>query len=641
MIQLFKQLDKGVDKTSLSSNLQEIITKLEYFKALNQNPDIYRLKSSFHIGKLDINSRGIGFCEIISSKKQKDLLIEERDLHGANKGDIVLVTRSYAKSRRAKAKVIAVLKTKFNVFVAYITRDKRKIVVKNIKSDQILNVKASKKSLSQLPQGTILKIDAKTLKIMEVIGVITDPLIDEKISLCLYNKDVIFNETSISEAEAYGRSVDKAQYPNRVDLTHLPFCTIDPVSAKDFDDAIYYDHKTSTLFVAIADVSFYVNKFTSLDNDALKRGFSTYFPHKSFPMLPPNLSENICSLKPNVNRLAFVCEIKLNKTTEEVLEYKFYEAIIFSHNRFTYEQIDIALQSNQIEENAKFIYEWRKTSSKIRINRLKNGLEFDTGELIMSLDKNTNLIKCTEEFSSTSHEIIEEAMLLANKCAANKIDTGIYRTHPSPTRTSLKELKESLTLMGIEVAEEENIYTFFKNIQDIKQNIIPKNELNKMLIKTQQKATYEVEQSPHFGLGFDEYTHFTSPIRRYSDLIVHRLIKENEQKKLNYILKDIDEVVSSLNSKERDSTKIEWDFKDRKYARYLNEHEDETFEAIVIDTVRGGTAKIISGEALGARIFLDNIEEHDIYCDIQIEITGINIYNGKIYGTKIYGEVIV
>jgi len=281
-----------------------IYKKLLGVGAIEEVNGLSRLKSIFRAGELFINKEGKGFLSSLFPA-QKDLLIEPKDLNGAKSGDFVVVKRVIARRGRASAKVVMVIKPALLTKVVIKDRDRGLI---NIKTAQEEIVKSEDIDLNKLEIGTLLKVEATTDELLEVLGNINNPKVDEKISLALYNRRDKFNPEAIDEAKSVPSEVKESEIVDRVDLRDLPFCTIDPVTAKDFDDAIYWDLENQTLYVAIADVSHYVNYYSSIDKEAIRRGFTTYFPHIAYPMLPRELSENICSLKPKVDRLSFVAK---------------------------------------------------------------------------------------------------------------------------------------------------------------------------------------------------------------------------------------------------------------------------------------------------------------------------------------------
>ena len=618
---------------------------LPHFKALVQlrvllpKNGLYVLESSYIVGKMDVAFSGTGYLSSLEPTRSKDLIVEASALHGAMRGDLVVVKRVVNKrGGRAKAVVVYIAQRAFAKSIVYTKMSKGKVVGCNIKNESIFEITASQKSLKQLPLGSVLKIDNITNVIEEVLGILNDPFVDEKISLALFDKKEFFTKEAETEAKSHGDFVDKAYYPHRVDLTHLPFCTIDPVDAKDFDDAIYFDAANYTLYVAIADVSEYVYAMGPIDAEAIERGFSIYFPHKSIPMLPRSLSENICSLKPNVDRLAYTFKITLDPLTCNPLKEELFESIIHSSKRYTYEKIDLFLQGKIDDADAvdKTILEYllplHTLTQKLRDIRLENAFSFRSSEVRMRIDKNQNLVATTIEEETPSHGLIEDCMLLANKAAAKKIGFGIFRTHESPSYERMEALLNDLALIGINAKISTDIPKMIQEIQKKADTLDLREEVDKLIIKSQKKAIYEPENKGHFGLGFDIYTHFTSPIRRYSDLTLHRLLKAkmaNDEKKLAFLLKDIAPLCEKISALERESDKVAWDYMDRKFARYMAIHVGDNFNAIVVETEQNPIAKL-DDELKGARIFLLDNNVH-LLQRIEIKIVESNIATARIY----------
>jgi len=635
MKQFITQLTKGIYKKDIPKFYRDLVDYLIEIKALKGKKEL-KLSSDYVVGSIDINSKGVGFLTPHTGKK--DLLIEPEDLNGATKGDFVIAKKVFKRNSRPKAKVIILLQKAFETIVAYLSYEPNP-VLRNIKTEQKIEVNIKQKQLKKLPPNAVFKLDAYTNEIIEVLGVLDDAKVDEKISLALYNKKEEFSKQAIQEARSFGDFVDKSLYA-RVDLTHLDFCTIDPETAKDHDDAIYYDIEKRELYVAIADVSEYVYLNGAIDKEAVERGFSIYFPHKSIPMLPRELSENICSLKENEDRLALIFKIKFDKNNNVVNE-ELIEGIICSKRKYSYETIDTFLEGkgkkDKLDEKILFwllpLYEITKY---LKQERIQNGLEFFSDEIRMELDENGKLKKVKIESETPSHGLIEDCMLLANKAAAKMIDFGIFRVHNSPKKKDINALLNDLIPFGIDVKLEEDIIKTFKNIQQQAKELGIKKYIDRMIIRTQQQAKYEAFNNGHFALGFDRYTHFTSPIRRYSDLTLHRLLKSiihNNKKFEKFILRNIESLVVKISDLEREAMKVEWDFYDRKFARWANDNIDKVVKAIVIDTKSPPIAKI-EDEIVGARIFLkkDNVS---LLEKINVKITKVNIAT-----TKIKGEVV-
>ncbi len=636
-------LERGIKNEELPFELSTLISDLIKLKAVKFKKNIYTLDSRYRAGVIDISFSGIGFIKTYANKQMKDLLVEASDTKGAMKGDIVIVKRLHTKQGRPKAKVIYIVKRKHNSSIVYTKIQHKRVVGINIKTELAQNITVSQKSLKQLPDGTVLKIDNETGSLVEVLGVLSDPAVDEKISMELFDKTEFFSEKAELEAKSHGDFVDKSLYPSRIDLTHLDFCTIDPVDAKDFDDAVYFDIKTTTLFVAIADVSEYLYDMGHIDKEAKKRGFSIYFPHKSIPMLPRSLSENICSLKPDEDRLAFVFKIALDKNSFSPIKEELLDAVIHSKRRYTYEEIDDFLEGDFSKEREidkrvlKSLLPLNDFMKKVRAKRLKDSFEFRSSDIRMAIDKDQNLVSTRTETETASHSLIEDCMLLANKAAAKRLDYGVFRTHGEPTLSKIEALLEDLAFVGIHERFSPEIPTLIRRIQAKADEIDIREEVDKLIIRSQQKAIYEPQNKGHFGLGFSSYTHFTSPIRRYSDLTLHRLLKadlKSDKKRKEFLLRDIDSLCKSISELERESDKVAWDYMDRKFVRWASERIGENVKAIVTDISRNPIAKL-DDEIVGARIFLLD-DEAELFERVMVKIVEANIATARIYGKIVH-----
>lgn len=631
-------LSKGLDATGLNTENKELLRILESLKAISKYHNKFYLNNNFVIGKLDISQNATGYLNAYDERFKKDLLIQNRDLNAAHLGDIVLAKILKSKKDRVYAKILAVLVMANATSVVYTKRFGNVVLGVNIQNGLSLNLRASQNSLKALPDGSVLKINNLNNEIIEVLGVLSDPSVDEKISLSIYNKQDNFALACENEARAYGDSVDISMYKERVDLSDLAFCSIDPDDAKDYDDAIFYDEKENALYVAIADVSEYVQAYSATDKAAKFRGFSIYFPHKCVPMLPRNLSENICSLKPDVYRLAFIFKLSFD-VNFNVIKDELFEGLIKSRARLTYGLVDEVLKGkknlpNQNIQN--FLLKLAKITEILRQKRLLKGFDFRSKELKMSLDE-AGLVKSTHYESDTpSHALIEDCMLLANIAAAKRINQGIFRNHEPADMKKILYLIDDLAALGINATYESDLAKMIAKIQAKADEIGIREDVDKLIIKAQKRAQYNNFSSGHFGLGFDTYTHFTSPIRRYSDLILHRLLKaklKNDEKLFNYLLETTQGLCESLNVLEREADKVAFDFMDRKFARWASANIGNSF-ICYISQVSEPLVAILDDEIKGARIFLPNYS-----CEILTKVL-VRIVSSDIASTKIIGKVI-
>ena len=303
--------------------------------AFDKSSVVKEYKNEIEELKIRYKSKQEGFGHF--KKYLKELIWEE--LGEAREGDLIIAQRLLGHRGTPSAKIAEIVGREQSYSIAYIIlKDGHRSIV-DLKTEFPIGAELTQEELDGYDIGDVFKIDNQENVVLEKLGNMSDPKVDEKIVLAQFNKHDEFDEEVLKFATSFG-DVKAKNYPNRKDLRCLTFCTIDPVTAKDYDDAIYYDEKNTTLYVAIADVSEYVKPFGSIDNEAIYRSFSIYLPHRSIPMLPRQLSETLCSLQPHVDRLAFVFEIKLDLDTLEVASSKVYEAIIHSHRRFNYEEID-------------------------------------------------------------------------------------------------------------------------------------------------------------------------------------------------------------------------------------------------------------------------------------------------------------
>ncbi|MGC9351452.1 MAG: VacB/RNase II family 3'-5' exoribonuclease, partial [Sulfurovum sp.] len=635
------QLINGCLESDIEQENQNAFQALQKAGAIEEVDGLWKLGSLYRAGRLYMGKDGRGYVEA-EFKEQRDLLVEPDFLGDARHGDTVVVKRIIARRGRASGKVLMVIDKAHLFTIAYTHRDESgNFMILDIRTNEPTYAKMEGMDLKAFKLGTVLKVDIDTDKVLEVFGTLDDPKVDEKISLALYEREDVFPETCVTEALEVEREVIRSEHPERADLTDLDFCTIDPVTAKDFDDAIYFDMKNHTLYVAIADVSHYVPYFTEIDKEAKKRGFTTYLPHKSFPMLPRELSENICSLKPRVDRLAFVAKIELDRNSLKPIKEEFFEAIIHSKHRFNYDQIDeiIATEGRETEGVVARLLTWllplQKITMRLRKTRLQNGFDFRTDETKLTIDADHLLVGTQIETGTPSHSLIEECMLLANQAAAKRFSTeaeedqpGIFRIHEPPQLSKLEELLVQLASVGLYVEEYEDSPSLIREIQKEAEKMGLAAEVDAMLIKSLRQASYAAHNVGHFGLGYRYYSHFTSPIRRYADLILHRLIKaqlSDDEQETEYLLRNIEPLCARVSELERKATKAEWDFRDRKFARWAETQVGEVFSAEVVEIGESGDAKaVLHADVQGVTVHL-RADQVMLFDRIRVRIGEVSI----------------
>ncbi|MBU0633144.1 ribonuclease R [bacterium] len=601
----------------------------------------YRFHSKYRAGEITLAQNGTAYLSSIGLNV-KDLFIDDGDLADAKNGDLVIAKRLLAKRGTPSAKVVEVVGRAQTYSVAFISYKENRKSLLDIRTLHPAGVIMDEKELNTYETGTVFKIDNLTSTVMEVLGNLNDPLVDEKIVLAQYNKHDAFSDEVIELAKSF-QEVDASFYPERKDLRHLPFCTIDPVTAKDFDDAICWDDKNYILYVAIADVSEYVKPFGPIDAEAIYRGFSIYLPHRSIPMLPRQLSETLCSLQPHVDRLSFAFEIHLDKETLEVTHSDVYETIIHSKRRFNYEEIDeyfegkLKPKNDAEKEVLAYINPLRKITDRLREKRLKVGFDFRSDEIEMKLDNEGNIISTTVSEETPSHSLIEDCMLLANKAAAAMYERGVFRIHEPPSQTKIQSLYNELAGIGIFVEPQENMRETIGFIQKKAREMNIESDVDTLIIQAQRRARYSPDNHGHFGLGFEKYTHFTSPIRRYSDLIVHRLIKAikaNDTEEGSYVLRNIESLTIAVSEKERESADVEFRFMDRKYARWAQKNIGKKFKARIEATDPHLIAKL-TDEITGATLHVRSQVPIMLFDDVEVIIEEVDIATTKISTTVV------
>ena len=406
-----------------------------------------------------------------------------------------------------------------------------------------------------------------------------------------HNIPVSFSKDCLKEAEIIPNTIPKNLFDQRTDLKNLPFITIDGKTAQDFDDAIYVSSEPTgwTLYVAIADVSHYVKQESAMDKEAYQKGNSTYFPGFTLPMLPEKLSNHLCSLKPNEDRLAFVAEIHFNREGEKE-KAKFYEAVIHSQARLTYGEAQDIIEQNKHQNTAilKNVLSAEKLAGKLLKQRLKKHfVNLNIPETEITLNALGEPIDITQSWRLFSHQLIEELMLVTNKAVAeylnNKKIPSLYRIHDSPKQESLKFLELFINSLGINMAFsgadlQKKISSLIKQFSDH-----PLSEVIQILVlRSLSQAVYSSVNKKHFGLNTIHYTHFTSPIRRYSDLVIHRILKATlTEQKPPYKNQDLESIASMTSACEQRSVKAERQLKDIKKARFIKKYLGHEMEGVI------------------------------------------------------------
>ena len=435
-------------------------------------------------------------------------------------------------------------------------------------------------------------------EIAEVLGEHMSPGMEVDIAIRTHALPCEFSQEVMHEVKTFSEDSILKQASGRQDLRALPFVTIDGEDAKDFDDAVFCETLDSgwKLYVAIADVSFYVQPGTEVDKEAQWRGTSVYFPGRVIPMLPEHLSNGLCSLNPSIPRLSMVCEMRITPKGR-IRSYRFYKALIQSHARLTYTQVNTAIVEKKVRARKSLaalcqpldeLYILFKAFLKFRKER--GAIDFRTTETKIEFGKNKKIARIFPLERNDAHRIIEECMIAANVAAAKFLTKhkfpGLYRVHEGPTATKLKELHQLLKTLGLSLAggEKPEPKHYAKLISTISAR--PEDRwIETVLLRSLAQAVYSPDNNGHFGLAHPLYTHFTSPIRRYPDLVVHRAINHiiEKQNKKNFFYSHNDLVLqgehcSMTERRADDATRdaVAW-----LKCEYMQERVGKTFAGVI------------------------------------------------------------
>ncbi|QKE27626.1 ribonuclease R [Arcobacter acticola] len=614
---MLKELFKKIQTDCKTYSKEELIQIENFLKediiVKNENNN-YELNSKYKVAIVNVGKNLVILEDLLS--EHKNIKIEFDDLNGAYNGDLVLAKRIFNPRSRVKAKIVRILDGKKNEVLVYI-KDKAFHTVKE-------NIRLENKNALKYNEGDVLLVDNKSLDLIKNLGNIEDPNIDEFISLHLYQE--IYRLEKHLEVDA--KMDDTKQ---RVDLRDLCFCTIDPNSAKDHDDAIYFDTKENILYVAIADVSYFVKEGSELDLLAFKKSTSIYLPQKVLPMLPPVLSEDMCSLKEGQDRYSYVFKMYLDVQNQSVKKSELFEAIIKSHKNFSYGRIDRVIEGHldQYSKIEKEIFDYLipfyEISKKFRAKRLLKGYDFRTSENRLKL-RNSKLESIEVETSTSSHQLVEECMLLANIEASKKVNTvGIYRIHEEPAFKAISKLVDDVNILGVNAKLQSDVHETILHIQQKAKIAMLSAEIDELIIQSQTQAKYSSKNLGHFGLGFSSYSHFTSPIRRYSDLVLHRILKTKQTPK------NIDDVCSHISLNERKVDQLVWDFEDRIYARWAADNIGEDIKVKVVDTEKGRA--VCYENMIGMKVVLENYKGQKLFSKMGVKIKSADIVTKIIIAT--------
>lgn len=617
-------LDKLRDNTSLTiMELNDLLglTTIDEYKSLQNTLDEmvsdgilyysdkkkkYLLLENSHLvkGTLSLNEKGFGF--IIINKDTKDVYVNEKNINGAQDGDLVLFEYLNKDKERPEGRIIKTIKRNYEPLVGEVILVDGEYFVKPDRKGA--NIYISRDNLNGAVEGhkvvvTPLKEGNRVGKITKIIGHKNDVGVDILSFVYEYNFSPSFPDEVVEELDDIPsylteEEINKELSSGRRDLRSEEIFTIDGSDTKDIDDAISLsklDDGKYKLGVHIADVSYYVKEGTKLDDEAYFRGTSVYLVDRVLPMLPHKLSNGICSLNENEDRFAFSCEMIIDDKGD-IGHYEIFKSIIRSRKKMTYEEVNKILEENTTSEDykpfEKTLLLMNELSKILRKKMIRRGyIEFESTEAKIKVDENCHPTHIESRVQRSGEELIENFMIAANETVASSIYyknlPGIYRVHDKPDEKRLGEFMKFLSLHGY-VVNGKNKIDNPKDLQHILSQLeeVPEvRVLHDMAIRSQAKAVYSDINIGHFGLGSKCYSHFTSPIRRYPDLILHRLLKDYNYNYSDRIISERKEELpiecEHCSIREQEAQNCERDVDKMKKAEYMMDHIGEVYDGII------------------------------------------------------------
>ncbi len=637
-------------------NQHEFLRTFKYLVSSGQiiqmrNSHMYKVpaKSRLIQGILSLTRAGFGFVH--DAENDVDVYIGRDHLNTAFDGDEVEV-KLYATNRGKNEEgfVSKLLKRNRQQYVGTFHQTKYYgyVVPDNPKIYRDFYIPQEKQNNAQQGQKVVVRLDKwendhlnPEGSIIEIIGQPGEPGVDVASVAYSFQLAVHFPKNVEMEAAVIPSGITDLEIKKRLDLREKFCVTIDPEDAKDFDDAVSLEKNERgnyLLGVHIADVSYYVQEKSIIDQEALARGTSVYLVDRVIPMLPEVLSNQMCSLQPQQDRLAYSCIMEVNQAGD-VLQYQLQPSVINSKRRFTYEEVQALIDTNGSDPHTPHLSSMMELSKRLNLKRFKEGgVDFETPEVSFTLDKSGFPTAVRRKQRLDSHRLIEEFMLLANKTVAEhikKISTRdftlpfLYRVHEQPDEEKMEKFFGFLNTLGFKIKPRQNVSSKYfgqllASIKDTKEAIV----IEEVALRSMMKAIYSTKNVGHFGLGFRQYTHFTSPIRRYPDLMVHRLLKRYTQSitglDLANLSKSLEEIGQQSTAKERGAMEAERESMRLKKNEYISQFIGEEFNGIISGVMPFGIFVELYDTLVEGLVHVKDMDTYYIYDEKSYALVGKN-----------------
>ncbi|MEQ1104140.1 ribonuclease R [Acinetobacter ursingii] len=598
-----------------------------------------------------INNKGLGSAHIDG---QNDLLLPERELRLVFNGDRVKV-RQTSVDRKGKGWgfITEVTQHRVKQLIGKVAEHEGEFHIQPAAPNAHQPIPLEKQLIehAHAKVGDYLRIEIDDYPTREefatghVIQSMADKADTEIIipqTILEYGLPYEFPKEVVEEAESF-KEPSKKDIEGRIDLRDLPLVTIDGEDARDFDDAVYAEKRAGggyRVVVAIADVSHYVRLGKPLDDEAQERGTSVYFPHFVLPMLPEALSNGLCSLNPHVDRLCMVCDLKLSRAGR-VMSYEFYPSVMHSQARLTYTQVgqyfegktDAIPADKSIQKSLNTLFQLYQTLKELRAKR--HAMEFETVETYMTFDELGGIKEILPRTRNEAHKLIEECMLLANVAAAEyALEHDIpmlYRVHEAPEFSRIQKVKDFVKLLGLPFPDQPTQADYQRVIEATKDRIDAPS-IHAVLLRSMMQAYYGAKNAGHYGLAYEAYTHFTSPIRRYPDLLLHRSIKAHLQQK-PYPLSGaaLDDAGEQFSKTERRADEASRSVTSWLKCHYMQQHLGEEFIGIISAVTEFGLFVTLKDLYVDGMIHVSHLgDDFFLYDQASQSLVGQN--RGQIFG---------